>query len=300
VTRDYILGVRVVLADGSTAALGGRTHKNKTGFDLTRLMVGSEGLLAIVTEVTVKLIPLPPYRALLAAGFDSMKTAARVIRAIFHAGFLPSALEVADEFTLEAARKRTGSGQLSGSRALIMVEADGQEQSVRFEAEALEELMESHNPVFVQRAFGAGECEKLWMLRREFSYGLRDTGLIKLNQDIAVPRSRLEDLFDFTARLQKKFNLPIACFGHAGDGNIHVNIMYDNEWPGVKTRTRGAVDELYRQVLAWKGVITGEHGIGLAKKPWWPAAADKTARAMHSKVKHSLDPKGILNPGKFV
>jgi glycolate oxidase len=137
-------------------------------------------------------------------------------------------------------------------------------------------------------------------LRREFSFALRDTGLVKLNEDIAVPRSRLEDLFAFTARLQKKFDLPIACFGHAGDGNIHVNVMYDPAWPRVRRRTRAALDALFRQVLAWNGVITGEHGIGLAKKPWWPLAAGPELREWHRRIKHSLDPKGILNPGKFV
>jgi glycolate oxidase len=263
-------------------------------------MVGSEGLLAVVTEVTVKLIPLPPYRALLAAGFDSMKIAARVIRAVFENGFLPSALEVADQFTLEAARKRTGSERLHGSRAMVMIEVDGQEKSVRGEARELEKLAQSHKPVFVERAYGSENCEKLWLLRREFSFGLRDTGLVKLNEDIVVPRSRLEDLFAFTERLQKKFDLPIACFGHAGDGNIHVNVMYDPEWPAVKRRTRGALDELFGQVLAWGGVITGEHGIGLAKKRWWPLAAGRELRHLHRKIKNCLDPKGILNPGKFV
>jgi glycolate oxidase len=300
VTRDYVLGLQAVLADGSVAALGGRTHKNKTGFDLTRLIVGSEGLLAVVTEVTLKLIPLPPYRALLVVGFDSMKAAARAIGAIFADGFLPCALEVADSFTLEAARKRTGSKRLAGSRALLMVELDGREKSVRSDAQALERLIRSQKPVFIQRANGKEECEKLWGLRREFSYSLRDTGLIKLNQDIAVPRGRLEDLFAFAARLQKSSGLPIACFGHAGDGNIHVNVMYDAAWPGVEKRTRTALDQLFRQVLEWGGVITGEHGIGLAKKPWWPLAVSPVTRKLHGQIKSCLDPKGILNPGKFV
>jgi glycolate oxidase len=300
VTRDYVLGLRAVLADGTEVALGGRTHKNKTGFDLTRLMVGSEGLLGVVTEVTLKLIPLPPYRALLVAGFDSMKAAARAIGAIFADGFLPSALEVADEFTLKAAARRTGSRRLGGSRSLLMVELDGRPKSVRGDAQALGRLLNSQGPVFMQRAYGREECEKLWSLRREFSYSLRDTGLVKLNQDIVVPRGRLEDLFAFTARLQKKSGLPIACFGHAGDGNIHVNIMYDENWPGVKGRTRAALDQLFKQVLAWDGVITGEHGIGLAKKPWWPLAVSPAVRTLHGKIKHCLDPKGILNPGKFV
>jgi glycolate oxidase len=300
VTRDYVLGLQVVLADGTVVALGGRTHKNKTGFDLTRLMVGSEGLLGVVTEVTLKLIPLPPFRALLVVGFDSMKAAARAIGAIFADGFLPSALEVADEFTLAAASRRTGSRLLAGSRALLMVELDGREKSVRSDAQALGRLLRAQAPVFTQRAYGREECEKLWGLRREFSYSLRDTGLVKLNQDIVVPRGRLEDLFAFTARLQKKSGLPIACFGHAGDGNIHVNVMYDENWPGVKARTQAALDQLFRQVLAWDGVITGEHGIGLAKKPWWPLAVSPAGRMLHGKIKHCLDPKGILNPGKFV
>ncbi len=300
VTRDYVLGLQAVLADGAVVALGGRTHKNKTGFDLTRLMVGSEGLLGVVTEVTLKLIPLPPFRALLVVGFDSMKAAARAMGAIFAGGFLPCALEVADAFTLEAAARRTGSRLLAGSRALLMVELDGREKSARSDAQALGRLLRGQRPVFMQRAYGRRECGKLWGLRREFSYALRDTGLVKLNQDIAVPRGRLEDLFAFTARLRKTSGLPVACFGHAGDGNIHVNIMYDPAWPGVRERARAALNQLFRQVLAWDGVITGEHGIGLAKKPWWPLAVSPHVRMLHGKIKHALDPKGILNPGKFV
>jgi glycolate oxidase len=299
-TRDYVLGLQVVLADGAVVSLGGRTHKNKTGFDLTRLFVGSEGLLGVVTEVTLKLLPLPPYRALLVAGFDSMEAAARAMREVFHRGILPCALEVADQFTLDAARRRTGSRRLRDARALIMVELDGLEKSVRGEMQALKELALGWRPVFLEAAYGNARAEQLWELRREFSFALRDTGLIKLNQDIVVPRGRLEDLFRFTARLQKRFDLPIACFGHAGDGNIHVNLMYDENWPKAHARTRAALDQLFRQVLAWKGVITGEHGIGLAKKRWWPWAAPRPLRALHRKIKHALDPKGILNPGKFV
>jgi glycolate oxidase len=300
VTRDYVLGLQAVLADGTIVSLGGRTHKNKTGFDLTRLFTGSEGLLGVITEVTLKLIPLPPFHGLLVVGFDSMKEAARAIREIFAQGFLPCALEVADQFTLDAVRRRTGSGRLHHSHALIMVELDGQENSVLGEMRSLEKLARNQKPVFMERARGNAECEKLWELRREFSFSLRDTGLIKLNQDIVVPRGRLEDLFQFTSRLQKKSGLPIACFGHAGDGNIHVNVMYDEKWPDAQTRTHDALDELFRQVLAWNGAITGEHGIGLAKMRWWHMAASPELLALHRLIKKSLDPKRILNPGKFV
>jgi glycolate oxidase len=300
VTRDYVLGLEVVLADGTLVRLGSRTHKNKTGFDLARLFVGSEGMLGVVTEATLKLLPLPPYRAALSVGFAAMKDAARAIRAIFRAGFLPCAVEVADAFTLAATRQRTGSKLLEGCNAHLITEVDGQRRSVENETRLLEKVVRQHKPRFVMLARGAAQCEKIWQLRREFSYSLRDTGLTKLNEDIVVPRGRLEDLFAFAARLQKKCGLPIACFGHAGDGNIHVNVMVDLTQPGARARSESALDDLFRQVLAWDGVITGEHGIGLAKKKWWPLAASPDLRALHQSIKQALDPRGILNPGKFL
>ena len=300
VTRDYVLGLQVALADGRLVRLGSRCHKNKTGFDLHRLFVGSEGLLGVVTEATLKLLPLPPSRALLGVGFDTTRAATRSLAAIFKAGFLPCALEIADEFTLAAAYQRTKSEQLAGCRAMLFVELDGQTHSVRSEMDDMEALVAVQKPIFVNHAFGAESVEQLWGLRREFSYSLRDTGLTKLNEDIVVPRGRLEELFRFAARLQKKHGLPIACFGHAGDGNIHVNVMVDYTQPGSRARADAALDDLFRQVLAWGGVITGEHGIGLAKKAWWPLAANQDVRDLHRVVKRALDPRGILNPGKFV
>ena len=300
VTRDYVLGLEVVLADGTVVRLGSRTHKNKTGFDLGRLFVGSEGLLGVVTEATFKLLPLPPYRVCLSVGFAEMAQATRTIQEIFQAGFLPCALELADAFTLAATQKRTGNPRLAGCQANLIVELDGRERAVRADLRELEQIIRRRKTLFLDRALGSVACEKLWQLRREFSFSLRDTGLTKLNEDIVVPRGRLDDLFAFTARLQKKYGLPVACFGHAGDGNIHVNVMLDPAAPGAEARSAAALDELFRQVLAWGGVITGEHGIGLAKKPWWPLAASPELRALHRTVKRALDPRGILNPGKFV
>jgi glycolate oxidase len=300
VTREYVLGLEVVLADGSVARVGGRTHKNKTGFDLTKLFVGSEGMLGIVTQATLKLLPLPPYRSALAIGFQSMRGATEAIRRIFGGGFLPCALEIADEFTLAAARKRTGSDRLAGCKAHIIVELDGQEKSVRSELPDLEALILPCKPLFVDRANGGAACEKLWQLRREFSYALRDTGLTKLNEDIVVPRGRLEELFDFTSRLQKKHGFQVACFGHAGDGNIHVNIMADLSEKNANRRCDAALNDLFKFIVSVDGAITGEHGIGLAKKPWWPLATSKEVRRLHGALKKALDPKTILNPGKFV
>ncbi len=300
VTRDYVLGLEVVLADGSLVRLGSRTHKNKTGFDLARMFVGSEGLLGVVTEATLKLLPKPPYRACAVAGFGTMHAAAQAIRGVFGAGLLPCALEVADGFTLKAAHKRTGRELLAGCEALLIIELDGQPASVRGELKELERVLDGYKPKTRARGMGAEGVEKYWALRREFSYALRDTGLTKLNEDIAVPRGRLEDLFRFAGGLEREYGFSVACFGHAGDGNIHVNLMVDMKEKGIQQRSRRALDALFSQVVEWGGVITGEHGVGLAKKPWWKMAVSPEARRLHRRVRQALDPQGILNPGKFV
>jgi glycolate oxidase len=301
VTRHYIIGLEVVLASGEILRTGGRVHKNKTGFDLIGLFVGSEGLLGVVTEITVRLLPLPPARATLSASFATMAQAAAAVQAIFAAGFLPSSLEIADQFTLQAARQTRDSSVIPEGNAHLLVDLDGQPESVRTEAAALEELLTDLRANSLTRATTEEGSEKLWSLRREFSNSLRATGLTKLNQDIVVPRSRLVELVEFAGALQARHGYPVATFGHAGDGNIHVNIMAaDYDDPAVRVRVEQALDELFAQVLEWGGVITGEHGIGLAKKRWWPEATSESVRALHARLKQTLDPLGILNPGKFV
>ena len=300
VTRHYVLGLQVALADGTLVRVGGRTQKNKSGFDLVGIFVGAEGLLGLVTEITLRLIPAPPARAVLSASFKNASIAAACVQRIFHEGFLPSALELADRFTLEAARRHLGAEHLPPGDAHLLVEIDGQAASVRDEAGTLRELLKAAGALEIVTATREAECERLWGLRREFSASLKATGLTKLNEDICVPRSRLVDLFAFTARLQKKHRVEIASFGHAGDGNIHVNIMADMTKRGVKARADRALDDLFRQVIAWGGAITGEHGIGLAKLPWWPQAASPELRRLHGMIKGALDPRRILNPGKFV
>jgi glycolate oxidase len=302
VTRNYVGGLEVVLANGDVLRTGGRVHKNKTGFDLIGLFVGSEGMLGIATEVTLKLLPLPPARATLSASFNTMSAAATMVQQIFARGFLPSSLEIADHFTLEAARRDSGASGVPAGNAHLLVDLDGQAETVPVEMQALRQLVQSGKPVALEVATEESDCEKLWALRREFSNSLRATGLTKLNQDIVVPRSRLVDLIAFAENLSARSGFPIACFGHAGDGNIHVNIMADryNREASVREKVERALDELFAQVLQWGGVITGEHGIGLAKKRWWPEATSEVSRAVHRAIKRALDPNGILNPGKFI
>jgi len=302
VTRNYVIGLEIVLANGDVLRIGGRVHKNKTGFDLVGLFVGSEGMLGVVTEVTLRLLPLPPARATLSAAFATATQAAEAVQAIFAAGFLPSSLEIADHFTLEAARRDLGKMIVPEGNAHLLVDLDGQEESVRSESAAIQELLLKRKSNALELAIGEADCEKLWALRRQFSNSLRATGLTKLNQDVVVPRSRLVDLMEFAESLQAKHGFPIACFGHAGDGNIHVNIMADryNRDDAVREKVEHALDDLFAQVLAWGGVITGEHGIGLAKKRWWPEATSEAVRDVHRRLKQILDPNGILNPGKFL
>src|SRR6266404_1016377 len=204
VTRNYVTGLEVVLANGDILRTGGRVHKNKTGFDLIGLFVGSEGMLGVVTEIILRLLPLPPARATLSAAFASAAQAAEAVQAIFAAGFLPSSLEVADHFTLEAARRDLGKMIVPEGNAHLLVDLDGQEESVRSESAAIRKLLENRKPNALQVAIGEADCEKLWALRRQFSNSLRATGLTKLNEDVVVPRSRLVDLMEFAESLQTK------------------------------------------------------------------------------------------------
>ena len=297
VTRSYVLGLEVVLADGTVVRVGGRTLKNRTGFDLVGLFTGSEGMLGVVTEATLRLLPLPPTRSALRAEFSSVEIAAAGVQKILGSGLLPCALEIADPFTLAAARRVIPTAPRCD--AMLIVEFDGQPASVKAELSLASKVLRSSASRLTPAA-GPKACEKLWQIRRGFSYALRDTGLVKLNEDVTVPRGRIVDLFHLAASLQKKYGIPISSFGHAGDGNIHVNLMAPVGTRHDDPRMHRILNELFQGVLRMGGAISGEHGIGLAKKPWWNAASTAELRRLHHRIKKALDPKNTLNPGKFL
>jgi FAD/FMN-containing dehydrogenase len=258
-------------------------------------------MLGIITEITLRIIPHPPTRALLGATFRTFPEAAAAVQKILGSGHLPSALEITDKFTLKAAREYLGEERAPHGDAHLFVETDGHPESVSADAKKLTALLRASGAIGIKTATTEQEVENLWALRREFSYSLRATGLTKLNEDVVVPRGKLVQLVQFAESLQEESGFPIACFGHAGDGNIHVNIMVpDMEDPAQKARAESALDQLFRQVLKLGGVISGEHGIGLAKKRWFAEAVGPVAAQAHQALKAAFDPHGILNPGKFL
>lgn len=302
VTRHYILGLEVVLPTGEVLETGGRCHKNKTGLDLIGMFVGSEGLLGVITKATLRLIPHPEARAMLTAIFPEFEAAAVAVQTILNSGWQPSGLEITDSFTLSAARDRLGSEVLPDGEAHLIVELDGRQDSVLNDLVHLRELIESLGANSVEEARDKESCEAIWNLRREFSYSLRDTGLIKLNEDVVVPRSKLVELVQFARKLELETGIPVACFGHAGDGNIHTNLMvkdYDID-EAAREKADEALDILFKWIIENEGQITGEHGVGLAKKRWFKDAVSPVSENVHRQLKVTLDPNGILNPGKFI
>lgn len=302
VTRAYVLGLDVVLADGRVLRCGGRTHKNKQGFDLVGLFCGSEGMLGIITQAILRIIPAPPARAALQASFPRFSLAAAAVQNVLQGGHLPCAMEITDAYTLSAARNYLGPESLpADAEGHIIIEIDGQQDAVTHELGAISDILRHTGATEVRPALTADEVEAIWQLRREFSYSLKALGLTKLNEDIVIPRSRLVELVEFCESLQRETGIPVACFGHSGDGNIHTNIMVlrDAEGRDIRPPADALVERLFSWVMEHGGSITGEHGIGLAKAPWFPRAVGPVAMDIHRAIKAALDPRGILNPGKM-
>ena len=299
-TKRYVLGLEAVLPTGEIIRTGSKAVKNVVGFDLTQLLVGSEGMLAIITQVILRLIPRPPARSVLLAAFDGMRPAVDAVTALIEARVVPAAIEIVDEASLEALRAHTASPYIpAAAAAVVIVEVDGAPESVAAEAATVAAACRSRGATAVTQAATDTEAEALWSLRRELSYALRVTGLVKINQDVVVPRGRVPELMETVAALRAELGLAIACFGHAGDGNIHVNVMIPPGDERAREASREAERRLFERVVALEGSISGEHGIGFTKSRYLSLELDEAQIALLRRLKAAFDPAGLLNPGKM-
>jgi len=296
VTKDYVLGLEVVLPTGGIIKTGARTAKSVAGYDLTKLIVGSEGTLGIATSITLKLLPLPESVRTLAAFFSDIGSAAEASSKIMASRILPRALEFVDQAALRAVEGYLKEDLTGGAAAMLLVEVDGAAESTVREADRLEELMIRAGALRVNRARSDEEREQLWKARRSISPALYTLKPKKLNEDIVVPRSKIPLILLEIGAIAERHGLLIVNFGHAGDGNIHTNIMIDEE---ERPRAEAAVKEIFAAVLRLGGSITGEHGIGLSKAMYLPMELGPEALGTMRRIKQALDPNNILNPGKI-
>ncbi|MEO7190523.1 MAG: FAD-linked oxidase C-terminal domain-containing protein [Vicinamibacterales bacterium] len=301
VTRHYVLGLEAVLPTGEVIQTGGKVVKNVVGYDLTQLLVGSEGTLAILTKIILRLIPKPAAAATLRATFTSIERAVEAVSALIRARVVPSTLELIDRDSLEAVARALDVRTLApeGTEAVLILEVDGLPEQVAAEADRVAAACMSAGATEVLRATGDAERQRLWEVRREISRSLMVIASLKLNHDVVVPRARIPALYELVARLKREFQLPIPSFGHAGDGNIHVNIMVPADDPDAVRRGHLAEEALFRGVVALEGSISGEHGIGFAKAQFLGLELSADTIALMKRIKRAFDPNGILNPGKI-
>ena len=297
VTREYVMGMDVVLADGTVLKLGRETKKGVTGYDLTALMVGSEGTLGIVTEATLRLIPKPESTVTALACFSSLDEVAPVVSSLMAQGQLPACIELLDEEAIRIVRPEAGLTIPDETKAMLLIELDGEEAklegdlertgNVLFDLDALEVLVAQHS----------GERERLWASRRELSHSLKRQAANKLSEDVVVPRTKMAELLGHCAQLAEQHRLVVPTYGHAGDGNLHVNFLWDD--PDEKVRVDAAIKSLFQRVIELRGTLSGEHGIGVLKAPYLSMEQSPALIALQQKIKDVFDPKHILNPGKI-
>lgn len=299
VTKHHVLGLEVVTGTGEVIRTGGKTVKNVVGFDLTGLMNGSEGMLGIITEATLKLLPMPEATSTVRANFHSMEAACKVLTKFTPHGILPMAMEVIDKFCVAAVEENFAFGLSPEAEAIILVAVDGSHEEVERQAKLVEQIITENGGFDVLRARSAEEENKLWDVRRAISPSLMKYGTLKINEDVVVPRSRVPELVARIEEIGKKHNTFVANFGHAGDGNIHVNFVIDREDPEQIARARQCVAETFRLSVELGGTISGEHGIGYVKAAYMDYAVDPATLEIMKNIKRVFDPNGILNPGKM-
>ena len=299
VTKDFVMGLEVVLPTGEIIRTGGETAKGVVGYDLTKLICGSEGTLGVITRIIFRLLPLPEAKKTMLAIFDSIDGAATAVSAIIKAKIIPTTLEFMDHATLQCVDRRFNMGLPAEGRAVLIIEVDGDKELIEKQADIIHGLIEPHGLVRFRVAQDAAESEQLWKVRRLVSPSLRDVNPTKYNEDIVVPRSKVPEIIRSIEKIRQKYDIPILNFGHAGDGNIHVNIMIDREIPGMDEKAHEAIREIFQAALDLGGTMSGEHGIGLTKAPYITMELSPDQLAAMKAIKKALDPNNILNPGKM-
>jgi glycolate oxidase len=299
VTRDYVLGLTVVLPTGKIITTGVETAKGVVGYDLTRLVTGSEGTLAVIVDVTLRLIPKPVSTRTMIAFFKDPSSTVQAVSEIIRSKVVPTALEFMDRVCIECVRDEIGLPIPESAGALLLIELDGDPSLTRREAGTVREICMQRGAVDFRAATGKNRRDRLWETRRNVSPAVYKLKPDKVSEDVVVPRNRMADLVSFINTLSGKYGLPMPAYGHAGDGNIHVNIMLDKRNPEELRKVDGAVKELFQKVLEMKGTLSGEHGIGITKAPYLGMEISQEAQELMVRVKKAFDPNGILNPGKI-
>jgi glycolate oxidase len=299
VTRDYVLGLEAVLPTGEIIRTGVRTAKGVVGYDLTRLIVGSEGTLALITEATVKLLAIPESVMTMTAAFSSLDAAARAVAEIIRSHTVPRTIEFMDNASIRVAEDYLHAGLPVEAGALLLMEVDGKRSEIRGLARAVEDQSRRLGAVSVRVAETEAEAKRLWEARKAVSPALFKLAPHKINEDIVVPRSRIPELVARIDDLRRQTGLIMVAFGHAGDGNIHFNIMLDKTDPAALKQANDAVEALFDYTIALGGTISGEHGVGITKAAYLAKEVGDETIMLMKRIKQAFDPMGILNPGKI-
>ena len=297
-TRENVLGLVAVTGNGDEIHTGTYTTKGVVGYDLTRLIIGSEGTLAVVTQATLKLTPLPESRRTLQAIYDSVRSAAAAVSRIMAQPVTPYALEFMDAAAIEMIRRYSQAELPRGAGALLMIEVDGPEAAMEKMVAGITAAAYGNGLLNLAAAKNKHEAAALWATRKALSPALRTIAPNKLNEDVVVPVSRIPDLIDGLEMLAREYGIPIVNFGHAGNGNIHVNLLYDTQDPEQERNALPCLSRVFDLVLKLGGTLSGEHGIGIAKRDYINRAIDPVTLDLMRRIKRQFDPKGILNPEK--
>lgn len=299
VTGNYVMGVTAVLADGRIIKSGGKTIKNVTGYNFAQLFTGSEGTLGIITEAILKLVSKPHYVRTAVAAFDRLDDASRTVNAVLSAGIVPATMELMDETAIVCIEEAMHLGLPVDKEAILIIEADGFDQGgVQHEIEAIARICQETGASSVQVAKNEAERADLWRARRSVGPSLARRAPNKLGEDISVPRSQIPEAVRRIKEISRRLELPIVVFGHAGDGNLHPNILFDRRDPEQWERVQSAVAAIFATAVDLGGTLSGEHGVGTLKLPYLESDVGRISIEVQQLIKRALDPKGILNPGK--